>query len=99
MKFAFRTPELVELYTQGKGRADYPEGVSKAFVRRIELIRSAADARDLRNIQGAHFEKLRSKPGVYSMRLGKQYRLELTFKEDESGEQVVLIDKISKHYE
>ena len=98
MRFRFKQKKLRELYSKGKEREKYPEPVFKAFLRRMAVIKGAKDERDLRALKGAHFEKLATKPGGYSMRLERQYRLEISFEDSETGEKIVCIDKISKHY-
>ncbi len=98
MRFRFKQKKLRELYSKGKGHDKYPEAVFKAFLRRMAVIKGAKDERDLRALKGARFEKLATKAGGYSMRLGQQFRLELSFEITESGEKTVCIEKISKHY-
>jgi len=98
MKFCFERKELVELYSKAKGKGKYPESAYKAFLRRVELIKAATDIRDLRALKGVHFEKIRKSPGMYSVRLDNQYRLELSFERNNTGETVVRIIRISKHY-
>ena len=98
MRFRFKQKKLRELYCKGKGREKYPEGVFKAFLRGMAVIKGAKDERDLRSLKGARFEKLATKPGVHSMRLGRQYRLEMSFEESEACEKIVCIEKLGKHY-
>jgi len=98
MKFHFERKELLELYSKAVGKGKYPESAYKAFFKRIELMRAAKDMRDLRAIKGAHFEKIKERPGIYSMRLDDQYRLELSFERDNAGETIARIERISKHY-
>ena len=90
--------KLKELYTQGKGKERYPQPVFKAFFKRINLIESAKDERDLRALRSVHFEKLKTRPGLYSMRLEQQYRLEISFEKIETGEKIIWVEKITKHY-
>ena len=72
--------------------------MTRAFIRRMGLIRGARDERDLRALKGAHFEKLEAEPGIYSMKLDKQYRLKISFEERDTGEKIVIVEDISKHY-
>ncbi|MDC0358626.1 type II toxin-antitoxin system RelE/ParE family toxin [Oligoflexia bacterium] len=89
MRFRFADKALEALYTAGKGREKYPEEVVRAFVRRIQTIQGAKDERDFRALKGLHFEKLKNGKDIYSMRLNKAWRLELTFDKDENGKIVV----------
>jgi plasmid maintenance system killer protein len=98
LRFVFEKRELLELYTSGKGKGRYPAPTYKAFFRRVSLIRGAKDIRDLRAVKGAHLEKIQSRPGMFSMRLDEQYRLEMAFDKNKMGKTIVVIKGISKHY-
>lgn len=97
MEFRFATRDLEALYNDEKGAERYPPEVVSAFFRRVELIHNAADERDLRSLKGARFEKLID-ADRYSMRLNRQWRLELTFDPPQGPDKAVVIIQISKHY-
>lgn len=57
-----------------------PEGIVKAYRKRLQVIRAAPDERDFRSLKSLHFEKLRGqRQHQYSMRLNAQLRLILAF--------------------
>ena len=66
--------------------------VDKAFRRRMQLIRNAADERDFRALKSLHFERLKgNRSGQCSMRLNDQWRLVLEFEPDGQGKVVVVV--------
>ncbi len=97
MKFYFANKELEKLYESGKSKK-YSREVINAFQRRIKLIESVKNENELRIVGGNHFEKLKGKNKNYTIRLNKQFRIEFTFTK-EGIIKIVLIQKISKHYE
>ena len=100
MEFRFADKCIERVYTEGRSaRAArrYPPEVVKLFFRRIASIDAALTEMDLYQLKGARLEKLKTKPGIYSMRLNDQWRLELNFEETPEG-RVVIIRDISKHY-
>ncbi len=97
MKLRFGTKRLEGLYSGTRQQGAYPRDVVEAFFRRIALIKSAVDMRDLRALKGARLEKLRRQRNLYSMRLNLQWRLILEFEEADQGTTVV-VKSISKHY-
>ena len=98
MEIRFATRGLRDLYTSGKGMNRYPSEVLDAFFDLVVLIANAPDERDLRRLRGARLERLTGKPGCYSMRLNRQWRLELRFDSPGAQDKVVVILSISKHY-
>ena len=67
-----------------------PQGVATAFRKRMQAIRSATDERDLREVRGNRFEKLKgNRSHQYSVRLNDQYRLILEF--EGSGQDKTLV--------
>lgn len=53
-----------------------PQGVVKAYRKRLQLIRGASDERDFYALKSLRFEKLKGKrQHQYSMRLNDQFRL------------------------
>ncbi len=73
----------------GKG---LPEGVVKAYRKRMQTIRSAVDERDLYALKSARFEKLRGKrQHQHSMRLNDQYRLVLELGAGTSDKRIKIV--------
>lgn len=81
-------------YEAGFGRK-----VVKAYRKRLQLIRAAADERDFYALKSLHFEKLKGdREGQYSMRLNAQWRLILRFaKREGDGKIVVIVSIIDYH--
>jgi len=53
-----------------------PQGVVKAFRKRMQIIRAAPDERDFYKLKSLHFEKLKGgRKHQHPMRLNDQYRL------------------------
>ena len=97
MEIRFATKDLEALYTTEQGAARYPVAVVEAFFDLVTLIAEAPDERDLRALKGVHFEKLPSKD-VFSMRLNKQWRLELVFEPPKGSDKTAVIIRISNNY-
>lgn len=97
MEIKFATKDLEALYTDEEGAERYPSEVVSAFFRRVDLIRGAVDERDLRAMKSAHFEKLEGTER-YSMRLNRQWRLELSFEPPKGNNKAAVIIQISNHY-
>ncbi|AHI20652.1 MAG: type II toxin-antitoxin system RelE/ParE family toxin [Corynebacterium casei] len=70
----------------------------KAYRKKIQILTSATDERDLRALKSLHLEQLKgNRIGTSSIRLNKQYRLILQFKSDESGRTVIVIELVDYH--
>lgn len=81
-------------YNAGLGRE-----VVKAFRKRLQLIRAAADERDFYALKSLHFEKLKGdREGQYSMRLNAQWRLILRFVKRAGDKKVVVIVAITDYH-
>lgn len=80
----------------------YDAGSDRSIVRsyrmRIQFIRAADDERAFYNMKSLHYEKLKGDlNGFYSMRLNKQWRLILKYKEGDSGKLVVVVSISDYH--
>jgi len=81
MEIEFKNPDLDRLETDINFDAGFGRDVVKAFRKRIQSIRAAADERDLRAVSGNNFEKLKgSRDHQHSIRLNDQWRLILEIK-------------------
>ena len=98
MDLRFAKKELEALYTTEKGAKRYPPEVVDAFFRRMAFVRGAKDERDLRASRGARLEKMTGKPGRYSLRLTKRWRVEFAFEPPQGSDKTVVVLEISKHY-
>lgn len=69
----------------------YPEGVERAFQKRMQVIEAAQDERDLRAMRAHRFEKLKGdRSHQYSMRLNDQFRLILEIRKGNQKNTVVV---------
>jgi toxin HigB-1 len=76
MKVAHRDANLERLEEDSTFSGGWPPNIVKAFRKKMQSIRSAADERDLRYIKSNHFEKLKApRDHQHSVRLNDQWRL------------------------
>ena len=79
--------------------AGFGSEVVKAFRKRLQLIRAAADERDFYALKSLHFEKLKGgREGQYSMRLNAQWRLILRLVKRAGDKKVVVIVSITGYH-
>ena len=72
--------------------------IVRAFRKRMQQIRAAADERDFYSLKSLHFEKLKgNRQDNYSMRLNDQYRLILRL-EGEAPKKVVRLIGIEDYH-
>lgn len=72
----FEDESLEELERNPKHTAGYDRAIVKAFRKRMQMIRSATDERDFREMRSVRFEKLKgNRSHQHSMRLNDQWRL------------------------
>jgi proteic killer suppression protein len=70
----------------------YSSDIVKAFRKRMQQIRAAADERDLYSLKSLRFEKLKgNRKHQHSIRLNDQWRLILEFKKSSSGKDVIVV--------
>jgi len=92
MKVSFRSRKLESLEME-PGDAGYPADVVKAFRRRMQYIRAAADERDLRAMKSMRFEKLKgARSHQHSIRLNDQWRLIFELEESGQSRTLVIVD-------
>jgi toxin HigB-1 len=56
--------DLDRLETDAKYTMGLADGVVKAYRKRLQLIRAAADERDFRELKSLHFEKLKGERSI-----------------------------------
>ena len=89
MNIRFADIDLDRLEVDAKFTAGWSQAIVRAYRRRINEIRAAADERDLR---AARFEKLKGKRShQYSIRLNDQYRLILQIEDNLDSKTVVVV--------
>lgn len=95
IKFADKELELI--FTTWKSKK-FNNDLVYTYVKKVILIQEAQNENDLRNLKSLHFEKLKWNNSEYSIRLNDKYRL--IFEINKHWEiKIILITKISKHYE
>lgn len=72
--------------------------IVKAYRKKIQILRSVMDERDLRALRSLHLEQLKgNRAGTSSIRLNKQFRLILKFATDDEGRVVIVIEMVDYH--
>jgi toxin HigB-1 len=92
MEFEFADADLHRLAAEADFNPGLPEGVVKAYRKRVQAITAAADERDLYAMKGHRFEKLKGDRGhQHSMRLNDQYRLILEIRRGTRKNEVLIV--------
>lgn len=92
MEIEFADPDYDRLETDAGFTAGFSAPVVKAYRKRLQYIRAAADERDFYALKSLHFEKLKGdRDGEHSMRLNDQWRLILRLEKRSEGKLVVVI--------
>jgi len=95
----FGADKLKKAYEQEKVRTmEWGQVVGRLYVRRIDTLYAAENARTLRALQSLRFHALTGqRKGQYAVDLGPAYRLILTFQD--RAMTVVRVEEVSKHYD
>lgn len=99
MRIEFENDDLRRLAEDASYRPSrWSAEVVSAYRKKIQVLRSAIDERDLYAMRSLHLEKLAGKrSGTSSIRLNKQFRLILRFRTDPDGHVVIVIDVVDYH--
>jgi proteic killer suppression protein len=88
----FADESLDRLETDPKFDGGYSQAIVKAFRKRMQQIRAAADERDFYGFISLRFEKLKGgRRHQYSMRLNDQWRLIVEFESSQKAKSIVII--------
>jgi len=91
MEVRFDDPSLDRLEVDAGFTKGMDAAIVKAFRKRMQMIRSAVDERDLYSVKSLRFEKLKGKRSrERSMRLNDQWRLILEIQGDAPSKVVVV---------
>ncbi|MGO1698947.1 type II toxin-antitoxin system RelE/ParE family toxin [Micrococcaceae sp. AOP34-BR2-30] len=72
--------------------------IIKAYRKKIQVLRSATDERDLYAMRSLRLEKLKGdRAGTSSIRLNDQFRLIIKFQTDDEGRMVIVIEMVDYH--
>ncbi len=92
MDVTFADDDLDRLETDACFAMALPPAVVRAYRRRLQQIRAAADERDLRALASLHFEKLKGKrQGQHSVRLNDRYRLVFALEAGTNGKRIRIL--------
>lgn len=88
-----RTRELKDFLYGGTYPQEYPEGLQRVLMRKLQLLKAACTINDLRVPPNNHLEKLKGDlAGYYSIRVNRQYRLIFIWNNTEQEAQDVYFD-------
>ncbi len=92
MDVTFSSDDLDRLEADPTFDMGLPEGVVRAYRKRLQFIRSAPDERDFRAMKSLHYEKLKGRrQHQHSMRLNVQYRLIVEFEGGAQDRRVTIV--------
>jgi proteic killer suppression protein len=98
MEIEFGDSDLDRLEIDARFDAGFPQGVVRAYRKRINMIRAAPNELIFRKSKGLHYEKLKGKRrNQSSMRLNKQFRLILKIVE-RNGQKIVIVLSIEDYH-
>lgn len=98
MDVIFEDDSLRRLEEDPAFDAGFDRSIVRSYRMRIQFIRASNDERAFYNMKSLHYEKLKGTlNGFYSMRLNKQWRLILKYKEGDSGKLVVVVSISDYH--
>ena len=98
MDVAFQDHSLDRLETDATFNAGFTDAIVKAFRKRMQQIRAAADERTFYSYRSLRFEKLKGdREGQYSMRLNDQWRLIVELHGDGPRKTVHVIEIVDYH--
>ena len=94
----FLDKDLQRLEEDGSFDRKLPGEIVSLFRRRMQLIRSATDERDLRALKSLRLEKLKGRrQGQYSIRLNDQWRLIIQFEGKGPDKRVLILEIVDYH--
>lgn len=99
MEVEFADPDLERLESDARFAAGFQPAVVKGFRKRMQIIRSAADERDLYQIKGNRFERLKGKrEGQSSLVLSGNWRLIIELKKTPQGPTKIKVIEIVDYH-
>lgn len=99
MRLRFADPDLQQLYEDEDFHVPkYGADLVKAYRKKVAVVDSATDLRDLRAMKSLHFEKLvGDRAGQHSIRINMKWRLVLKIESDIDGQAVAVIEIVDYH--
>jgi toxin HigB-1 len=98
MEVEFDSQDLDNLETDPGQSLGLGPAVDKGFRKVMQLIRAAADERDLYPLRGLRFEKLKGKrQHQYSLRINDQYRLIIELRGQGAKKRIGVVEIVDYH--
>ena len=99
MELEFEDDDLRRLYTEAEFHlSGLGPDLTRAFRKKVQLLASAVDERDIRAMRSLRMEKLAgNRTGQYSIRLNDQFRLIFRLKAGKRGRVVIIIELVDYH--
>ena len=98
MDVYFKDGDLERLETDASFTAGYGQAIVKAFRKRMQVIRAAADERVFYQLKSLHFEKLEgARHHQHSMRLNEQLRLIVELEGEAPNKRLTIVSIVDYH--
>lgn len=98
MEVEFDDPDLDRLEVDASFNAGFAQPIVKGFRKAMQAIRAASDERDLYQLRGLGFEKLKGKrQHQHSMRINKQWRLILEIRGEGRNKKLGIVEIVDYH--
>jgi toxin HigB-1 len=97
MEVVFIDEKLRFLYTEGRerGKPVYGEAVIRSYIRKIDILASVNNSRELIQFKSLHFEALKKEyKGFNSIRVNDQYRIVFKILKRKGGIETIEIAEI-----
>jgi proteic killer suppression protein len=97
MEVIFNDDKLSFLYKEGKerGKPIYGEAVVKSYIRKVDILASVNNSRELIAFKSLHFEALKKGyKGFNSIRVNDQYRIVFKILKQKGGAETIEIAEI-----
>ncbi len=92
MDLEFDDENLRQLATDANYLGGYSPAVVKSFRKKIQIIKSAIDERDLYAMRSLNFKELKgSRKGDFSIRLNRQWRLIISIVKGENNNTILIV--------
>lgn len=99
MRVVFESDDLRRLYSDADVHLKrLGPDVTRAFRKKVTLLKSVGSEQELRQFRSLHLEKLRGdRAGQHSIRLNDQWRLILRLEPGACGRFVIVVDVVDYH--
>jgi toxin HigB-1 len=97
MEVIFNDEKLRFLYQEGRerGKPIYGEAVVKSYIKKIDILASVNNSRELISFKSLHFESLKKEyKGFNSIRVNDQYRIVFRILKHKGGVETIEIAEI-----